>query len=435
MTTDDAVPVAHASTRDVPPAASASRRRAILAAIVGNTLEWYDFGVYGFLATVLGKQFFPTTDSYVALLQTFAAFGVGFVARPLGSVLIGRFGDLAGRKAALLATIAMMALGTLAIGLVPGYRSIGVAAPVILVSARLVQGLAAGGEWGNAAAFLSEWAGPGRRGMFGGLLLSSVAGGLLLGSGVSALLSTLLSAEALADWGWRVPFLIGAALIPLGIYMRRNVEDAPAFRSARAATGATPTPHFALLLARATGICLPLLVASYMATVYMPTYAQLYGHIERSFALWANTLALLLTVCLAPLVGHLSDRTGRRPSMMVCALLMVVLPFPLYALIASGLSFAGFLAVQLLLTAVIVGFTGSAPACVTEIFPGPVRSVGSSLANALAAVLGGFSPFISTWLIHTTGSVPSPSALVIIAGAAAFLAVLGMKETAHSALA
>jgi MHS family proline/betaine transporter-like MFS transporter len=395
MTIDDAFAVAPDNARA---AARASRRRATMAAIVGNTLEWYDFGVYGFLAIVIGKQFFSTTDPYVALLQTFAAFGVGFVARPLGSVLIGRLGDVAGRKAALLATIAMMALGTLAVGLVPGYRSIGIAAPIVLVSARLLQGLAAGGEWGNAAAFLSEWAGPGRRGLFGGLLLSSVAGGLLLGSGICALLSTILSADELGDWGWRVPFLLGAALIPLGIYMRRNVEEAPAFRSARAAAGAASKPHFILMLVRATCVCLPLLVASYMATVYMPSYAQLYGHIERALALWANTLALVLTVCLAPLVGHLSDRYGRRPSMMASALLMVVLPYPLYALIATGLPFTGFLAIQL-------------------------------------AVLGGFTPFISTWLIHTSGIVSSPSILVIIAGAAALLALRGMRETAHLELA
>jgi MHS family proline/betaine transporter-like MFS transporter len=431
MTIDDAYAVKRADA----PAAQDSRRRAVMAAIVGNTLEWYDFGVYGFLAVVIGKQFFATADSYVALLQTFAAFGVGFVARPLGSALIGRLGDVAGRKAALLATIAMMAFGTLAIGLVPGYRSIGIAAPTVLVSARLLQGLAAGGEWGNAAAFLSEWAGPGRRGLCGGLLLSSVAAGLLLGSGICALLSTVLTADELGDWGWRVPFLVGAALIPMGIYMRRNVDEAPAFRLARAGTSAASKPHFILPLARATCVCLPLLVASYMATVYMPTYAQLYGHIERSSALWANTLALVLSVCLAPLVGHLSDHYGRRPSMMACALLMVVLSYPLYALIATGLPFAAFLAVQLLLTTVIVGFTGSAPACVTELFSTSNRCVGSSLANALAAVLGGFTPFISTWLIHTTGLVSSPSVLVILAGAAAFMALLKMNETAHAELA
>jgi MHS family proline/betaine transporter-like MFS transporter len=412
-----------------------AHRQAIIAGIVGNTLEWYDFGVYGFLATALAKQFFPSSSEYVGLLQTFGAFGAGFVARPLGSLLLGRLGDVQGRKAALTITILLMAGGTIAIGIVPTYAQIGIAAPFILVVARLVQGLAAGGEWGNAAAFMAEWARPGQRGVYGGLLLSSVAGGLLLGSGVAALVSSLLSPQELGDWGWRIPFLAGALLLPVGLYIRRNVTDTPVFAASMGRSERLPMGPFLYLLVRATAICLPLLMASYMVTVYMPSYAQLYGRIDRPHALWANTLALALTVIAAPLFGHLSDRLGRKRPMITSAVLLILAPYPLYLWIASLVPFETFLGIQLLLSAIVVSYTGSAPASVAELFPTSARSGGAALANAIAGVLGGFTPFVSTWLIHTTGSLASPGLLIIVSGIAALLATFGMRETAFGELA
>jgi MHS family proline/betaine transporter-like MFS transporter len=418
-----------------PSRTASERRRAVRAGIIGNTLEWYDFGVYGFLATVLAKQFFPESGQYIGLLQTFGAFGVGFLARPLGSILLGRMGDIVGRKAVLTLTILMMAIGTIAIGVVPTYERIGIAAPLVLLIARVLQGLAAGGEWGNAAAFLAEWAKPGRRGFYGGLLLASVSGGLLLGSGVAACVSTLLSPEQMTDWGWRIPFLLGAALIPVGLYMRRNVQEPPKFR-AQASAGEVPQHQtaFPALLLRAACICLPLLMASYMVTVYMPSYAQLYGSIPRSMALWANTCALALTVVGAPIVGLMSDLYGRRRQMLICAVLLIVMAYPMYWLIASGVSFSAFFAIQMLLTAVVVGFNGAVPATVTELFPTSTRAVGAALANAIAGVFGGFTPFISTWLIKASGSVASPAWLVVFCAVAALLALVGMKEMAHREL-
>lgn len=434
MTNEHSLAAQPGSFAQAPGRTAPERRRAVAAGIIGNTLEWYDFGVYGFLATLLAKQFFPASGQYIGLLQTFGAFGAGFIARPLGSILLGRMGDIIGRKAVLTLTILMMAVGTIAIGVVPTYAHIGIAAPLVLLVARLLQGLAAGGEWGNAAAFLAEWAKPGRRGFYGGLLLASVSGGLLLGSGVAACVSTALSPEQMADWGWRIPFLLGAALIPVGLYMRRNVEEPPKFRSQP--TGDVPQNQtaFPALLLRAACICLPLLMASYMVTVYMPSYAQLYGAIPRSMALWANTCALALTVVGAPVVGLLSDLYGRRRQMLICAVLLVVLAYPMYGLIASGVSFPTFFAIQMLLTAVVVGFNGAVPATVAELFPTATRAVGAALANAIAGVFGGFTPFISTWLIKESGSVASPAWLVVFSGAAALLALIGMKEMAHREL-
>ncbi|WP_343712535.1 MFS transporter, partial [Inquilinus sp.] len=207
-------------------------RQAVGAAVIGNILEWYDFAIYGYLATLIAHAFFPSADEVGALLSTFAAFGVGFVARPIGGIVIGRIGDTRGRKAALVLTIFMMAIGTVGIGLIPDHSTIGVLAPVLLVVCRLLQGFSAGGEWGGSTAFIVEWAPPGRRGFFGSFQQASVALGLLLGSGVAALFSTVLTADQMAGWGWRIPFLIGAILVPVGIYMRRNIDETPAYRAA-----------------------------------------------------------------------------------------------------------------------------------------------------------------------------------------------------------
>jgi len=415
-------------TQESSAALEAKRRRAIVAGIVGNTLEWYDFGVYGFLATILARQFFPASDAYVALLQTFGAFAAGFVARPFGSYFLGRLGDRIGRRALLTVTILLMAAGTIVIGTVPTYAQIGFFAPLILLLARLLQGFAAGGEWGTAAAFLAEWSTPGRRGFYGGLLLSSVSGGLLLGSGVAALIATTLSQEQLFAWGWRIPFLLGIVLIPVGVYLRRNVEEPPVFQRQRAAPAPVVAGEFVPLLVRGTCLCLPLLVASYMATVYMPSFAQLHGQIARSSALWANTGALALSVVAAPLFGGLSDRWGRKRQMMIAAVAMMVVSWPVFALIASGVSFPLYLAAHLGLTLIVVSGTAAAPACIAELFPTASRSVGASLGNAIAGVLGGSSPAISTWLIGVSGVVASPALLIVFAAAGSFFALIGMRE-------
>src|ERR1700748_3855016 len=203
--------------------------RSILAAAAGNVLEWYDFTVYAYMAPFIALKFFPGSDPMTGLLAVFATFGLGFVVRPLGGILIGRLGDVRGRKMALLVTILLMAVGTAGIGLVPGRASIGGAAPWLLVFCRLLQGFSAGGEWGSSTAFIYEWAPRGRRGFFSSLQQSSVAGGMLLGSAVAALFSTVLSPSQMGEFGWRIPFLLGVLIMPVGFYMWRHVDETPVF--------------------------------------------------------------------------------------------------------------------------------------------------------------------------------------------------------------
>ena len=210
-------------------------RKAVFASAIGNVLEWYDFGVYIFLAGTIAQNFFPAGDPTVGLLASLAVFGVGFLMRPLGGIIIGRYGDTHGRRAALTLTIMAMAFGTVMVGVLPGYASIGVAAPVLLVVARLIQGFSAGGEWGGATAFMVEWSPAHRRGWYGSFQQASIAASLVLGSATGMLLTMLLTPEQLAAWGWRLPFLFGIVLAFVGGYLRRNVQETPAYRAAETA--------------------------------------------------------------------------------------------------------------------------------------------------------------------------------------------------------
>src|SRR6201992_3967301 len=217
-----------------PPAGLADKSyKAIWAASIGNLLEWYDFGVYAYLASLIATKFFPSSDPTASLLAAFAAYGVGFLARPLGGIVIGRLGDTRGRKTALVLTIFLMAFGTVGLGLLPSYDAIGVWAPILLLILRLVQGLAAGGEWGTSTAFMIEWAPQDRRGFFGSFQQVSTAGGSLLGPGRGAMMTSSVSPGAMLAWGWRVPFLLGAVLLVVGAYMRQNVDATPSYQASR----------------------------------------------------------------------------------------------------------------------------------------------------------------------------------------------------------
>ncbi len=411
--------------------------KAVGAAVIGNVLEWYDFSVYGYLATILARQFFRNEDPTTALLATFAAFGIGFVVRPLGGIVIGRMGDTHGRKAALLLTIFMMAFGTVVIGLLPTYDSIGVMAPILLVMCRLVQGFAAGGEWGGSTAFIVEWAPRNRRGYFGSFQQASVAGGLLLGSAVAAICSSLLSADAMASWGWRVPFLLGGVLIPLGVYMRRNIDETPAYR---AAAGQAARPHAAqagnwTLAGRAFGFTVLWTVSYYVMLSYMPTFTQAYAGLTRTQALWSNTIGLVVLVGIIPLMGTLSDRIGRKPLLLACCVAFILLTYPLFLLLVSAAGLATVIPVQVVFALMIASFSGPGPAAIAEIFPTASRSTYMSTGYSLAvAVFGGFAPYIATWLIAKTGSPLSPTFYLIAAAILSTLVILRLRETAHSEL-
>ncbi|RQN33891.1 MFS transporter [Paraburkholderia tropica] len=420
------------STDAAPPTTSgAEQRRAIGAGMVGYILEWFDFGVYGFLAATIAKNFFPSTDEFTSLLASFAVFGVGFVARPIGSLVLGRIADTRGRHITLATSMILMAASTVAIGLLPTYNRIGIWAPALLVLARLAQGFAAGGEWGTAAAFLVEWGGTSRRGFFGAFQQSSIATGLLLGSLAAAILSSTLSASELSAWGWRIPFLIGALLGPVGMYVRRRVQESPAYENSASQSVALSRRQFAKSVFHAFSFVILWAVSSYMVSVYMPTFANKYAHISQTQALWTSTASLATVMICAPLMGALSDRIGRKPVLLTSCLFFLFLSYPLYAFIVSGISFMTFFFTQLLMNLAFIMYSGPGPSALAEMFPTRVRSTGVSFGGALATILGGFSPLLTTWTISHTGA--SANAGWLLAGSALLTlpALIFMKDRAR----
>lgn len=413
--------------------AVASTNKAIPAAVIGTVLEWYDYAVYAYVASIIAKKFFSTQDPITALLSTFATFGLGFVARPLGGFLIGRAGDAIGRKPALVFTFFLMAVATAAIGLLPDYDTIGIVAPLALVFCRLLQGFAAGGEWGGSTAFIVEWAPEHRRGFSGSLQQASVVGGLLLGSGVVALLSTIFSAVQMENWGWRVPFLLGIVLLPVGIYMRRNIEETPAYRERLAA----PKPKLPWGPAlEAFGFTILWTVAFYIVLAYMPTFTQKYAGLSRTESLWSNTLGLLVAVVAIPAMGYLSDRVGRKPLLLVASIGFLVLTYPLFWLMAGGASLITVVLIQTVFALLLAAYSGAGPAAIAELFPTQQRSMWMSTAYSLAvAIFGGFAPFIATWLIAQTGSPLAPTYYVVASAIVTTFVFLRIRETAFHRLA
>ena len=311
-------------------------QKALWAAAIGNLLEWYDFGVYAYLASLIAAKFFPSSDPTASLLAAFAAYGVGFLARPLGGIVIGRLGDTKGRKTALVLTIFLMAFGTVGLGLLPSYESVGVLAPILLVVLRLVQGQAAGGEWGTSTAFMVEWAPQDRRGFFGSFQQVSTAGGSLLGSGVAAIMTSSLSSATMLDWGWRVPFLLGAILLVVGAYMRQNVDETPSYEASRQAAAGQPAAAGFPLGALAFGFTIFWTIAYYTLLAWMPSFTQRFAGLSPSQALWSNTIGLIAMVIAVPVWGALSDKVGRRPLLMASAILIGALSYPLFSLMAGG---------------------------------------------------------------------------------------------------
>jgi MFS transporter, MHS family, proline/betaine transporter len=411
-----------------PAAAGASgARRAIIAATVGNMLETYDFAVYGFFAIVIARLFFPAGDATVSLLLTVATFGVGFVMRPVGALVLGTYADRRGRKAALSLTILMMAVGTAMIGLVPTYASIGAWAPAIIVLARLIQGFSAGGEIGTATAFLVEHAPDARRGFFASFQQATQAAALLVGSLIGAALTGLLSPAALESWGWRVPFWLGLLIGPVGFYIRHHTQEAEVFRRAADARAGSPLTEALRRHGRGIltgfGITIAWTVATYFFLIYMPTYAVRELKIAQSAALSANAIGLALLLVLAPCFGALSDRIGRRVLLLGAAGAIVLLTYPLLALLSAAPSAAALTAFQLTFAVLIAAFTGAAPAAMAEVCPPQVRSTGVSIAyNFAVTIFGGFAPFIATWAIAATGNALAPAWYVT--GATALSAVM-----------
>lgn len=417
------------------------RRRAIVSCAIGNFVELFDFLIFGLFAAQIAANFFPGTDPVAAMLATFATYGVGFLMRPIGAIVIGAYGDRKGRKAALVLTVGLMATATALTGLVPSYAMIGIAAPVLLVLCRLVQGFSTGGEWGGAAAFLVEYAPPGKRGLIGSIHQVSVGLALIAGTLSAALLNSWLSKEAMIEWGWRIPFIMGFVLAPVGLYLRSRVSESPAFSRAVARNQVAANPlgealsKHSLPVLAAFGFAAVGTVANYTFNIFMPSYAVKELKIAASTAFTSATVAAIVLTVLTPVAGWLSDKVGRKPLLIVPAIAYGVLAYPLFHILVGSPDGPTLMMVQVIAAALLASLAGPLCAVLSEFFPTKVRFTALSIGYGLSVTLfGGFAPFIATYLIGATGNPVAPAFFVIFAAIISTITILLMKDRTNAPL-
>ncbi|MEU0228356.1 glycine betaine/L-proline transporter ProP [Streptomyces sp. NPDC006284] len=413
-------------------------RRAVKAAALGNAMEWFDFGVYSYIAVTLGKVFFPSGNPTAQLLSTFGAFAAAFLVRPIGGMVFGPLGDRVGRQKILALTMIMMAAGTFAIGLIPSYATIGVWAPVLLLVARLVQGFSTGGEYAGASTFIAEYAPDKRRGFLGSWLEFGTLAGYIGGAGLVTLMTALLSDGDMTSWGWRIPFLIAGPMGIIGLYLRMRLEETPAFTAevekAEATRPKVPLREMVTGQWRALLLCVGLVlvfnVTDYMLLSYMPSYLTSELKYDETHGLLVVLAVMALMMVVQPFAGALTDRIGRRPVIAAGCAGFLLLSVPALLLIREGSLLAvglGMAALGLLL----VCFTASMPSALPALFPTRVRYGSLSIGfNVSVSLFGGTTPLVVTALIGATGDMMMPAYYMMAAAVVGGVAVWFMSESA-----
>jgi MHS family proline/betaine transporter-like MFS transporter len=416
--------------------------RTLTAGAIGNALEWYDFGLFGFFAPVISSQFFPSNDPRAALVNTFGVFAAGFLMRPLGAVMFGHLGDRLGRKWALGLSVLFMAVPTALVGLLPTYHQIGLTAALLLLLVRLLQGLSVGGEYVGSMSYLAESAEPGRRGFDSSWCNVSGGVGGMVGSGLAAVLTRVLTPEQVADWGWRLPFLLS---IPGGVAswrLRQSIAESPCFTEVRHAGKVARVPlRESLRSDRAAfltiaGLSLLASIGWYLPWVWLVTWLDDINQprMPQWEALASSTLAGAVLIVLTPLGGMLSDRLGRKPVILAGSVGYLVLSYPMFLWMSQG-SFTAALGGQLLSAVLSALYGGASLAAFVELFPTRTRYSGLALSyNSAVAICGGTTPLLATWLVNVTGSTLAPAFYLMAAALGTTLAALIMPERAGQPL-
>jgi MHS family proline/betaine transporter-like MFS transporter len=418
----------------------ATVRRAVAAGAMGNCIEWFDYGVYSYVAATIGKVFFPSHSSTAALLSSFGVLAVSFVVRPFGGFFFGPLGDKFGRRRVLATTIILMAAATFAIGVLPSYAKVGVLAPVLLVLARLVQGFSTGGEYGGAATFIAEYAPDRRRGFMGSWLEFGTLTGFSLGAGTAAACTVALPPDAMLSWGWRIPFLIAGPLGLIGLYLRTRLEDTPAFEAmlsdnevARSPLRETLTQNWRQIL-NLIGIVVLINVADYTLLTYMPSYlTETLKLSEMTSLLVTIGVMVAMMVVIAPL-GALSDRVGRKPLLITACVGYLLLSYPAFVLMSHGslVQTTIGMAVLALLLVLLLSVIGST---LPAMFPTRVRYGSFAIGyNLSTSAFGGTAPLVITALIKATGSNMVPAYYLMAAALVAAVPILLIRETAGASL-
>ncbi|MEU6264541.1 MFS transporter [Saccharopolyspora shandongensis] len=418
---------------EIPPAVT---RRAGLAGLIGSTIEWYDFYIYGLAAAlVFGTEFFPEFSPAAGTLAAFATFAVGFIARPLGGIIFGHFGDRVGRKNALMLTLFLMGAATVVVGLLPNYHVIGIWAPILLVVLRFLQGFAVGGEWGGAVTMVVESSPRERRGFYGSLPQMGVPLGLVLSTTVFAAISPLPD-EDLRAWGWRIPFLLSIVLIAVGLFIRSHITETPAFVEVKESGRAQKLPaaealrHHWRAIALTVGLYISAGVPFYIVSVFVLSYGSSHLGLSRGVLLTGMLIAAVVEGVTVPYFGALSDRLGRRPVFLTAAAFTALLAFPFFWLLGTGQTGLTWLAMLLALAVAHAGMYGPTAALYAELFGANVRYTGTSIGYQLGGVVAGFVPLVTGALVNAAGGASWPIAsLWAVAALIGLVCAVIVRET------
>ena len=425
-----------------------SKKKSILAAVIGNALEWYDFLAFAFMTPIVAKLFFPNNpadpdNNINQILLTTAVFGVGFFMRPVGGIVLGLYGDRKGRKAAMVMVTGLMAVAIALITFAPTYAAVGIAAPLFIVLARLLQGFAAGGEFGTSTALLIEMAPPGRRGFYGSWQMTGQMIALLLGAAAGTLITEVFTQAQIMAWAWRLPFAFGLLIVPVAIYIRRNVEEPEAFVRMKAAQAAGTVRQATLgeMLKNhlretlvGMGLVVTLTVSIYITFTYLTTFSTVTLKLPLRDTFLVQMTSAAFMIVLMPLWGALSDRVGRRPLMIGSLIGYLLVLYPAYSWLTSEPSIMRLLVAQLSICVFVSVYFGVFSTVIAELFPANVRSLGMSLAyNIAVMIFGGFAQFIVTWLIRATGSPMAPAYYVMFGVTVGLIAAFFIRDRTHDA--
>lgn len=402
---------------------------AVVRVASGNFLEMYDFMVFGYYAAAIGKAFFPSDKAYGSLMLSLMTFGAGFLMRPVGAVVLGTYSDKHGRRAALMLTLTLMSIGTLSVACVPSYAVIGLLAPILVVLGRLLQGFSAGMELGGVSVYLAEIATPGHKGFYVSWQSASQQVAVMFAAFLGFVLSMKLSPATMSSWGWRIPLLVGCFIIPFLLWLRGSLEETEEFAQRKHKPGIREILRSlrqnTILVILGMMLFTMTTVSFYMITAYTPTFGSQVLHMTSKDAFIVTFCVGASNLVWLPVMGGLSDRVGRTPILIACTSMMLVTAYPVMLWLTAAPGFHKLLVVELWISFVYAGFNGALVVYVTEFIPSHIRTVGFSLAYSLAtALFGGFTPAISTYLIHKTGNRAAPGLWLAAAAICGLLAAL-----------
>ncbi|MDN7672280.1 MFS transporter [Burkholderia oklahomensis] len=405
-----------------------SKARTVFRVVSGNFLEMYDFMVYGYYASAIAKTYFPNGNAFASLMLSLSVFGAGFLMRPVGAIVLGAYIDHHGRRKGLILTLALMALGTLTVATIPGYATIGVLAPILVLLGRLLQGFSAGVELGGVSVYLSEIATKGNKGFYTSWQSGSQQVAVVFAAFVGVLLNRALPVEQMTSWGWRIPFLIGCLIVPFLFLIRRSLKETDEFLAKRHRPSMgeimkSMLENWGVVLA-GMGMVIMTTVSFYMITAYTPTFGKEVLHLSAIDALVVTVCVGLSNLVWLPLSGALSDRIGRRPVLIAFTALTILTAYPAMQWLVASPSFLRLLSVELWLSFLYGSYNGAMVVALTEVMPVDVRTAGFSLAYSLATTIGGFTPAISTLLIHETGNKAAPGLWLELAAICGLIATL-----------